>query len=198
MDKRHFWKMQITQKVRKTPENQWFSGVFELRGKDLNQRPPGYECVINTTISFVACVNFLFCVVLACFCNSFVQPFLFSAFCRRIDGQIMDKVVGFRFQNSDFISAQIVQNSCVFAFNVWMQNVICDFAALRVFACQVSGTDRTIWCFSESVELRECQSGVTVCITQPIWALRLPIPLYMSLFHCCTDAFGYILKEIPL
>ena len=43
MDKRHFRKMQITQKVRKTPENQRFSGVFELRGKDLNQRPPGYE-----------------------------------------------------------------------------------------------------------------------------------------------------------
>ena len=103
---------------RKTPENQRFSGVLELRGKDLNQRPPGYECVINTTISFIACVNFLFCVVLACFCNSFVRPFLSFLFCRRIDGQIMDKVVGFRFQNSDFISAQIVQNSCVFAFNV--------------------------------------------------------------------------------
>ena len=43
MDKRHFRKMQIAQKVRKTPENQRFSGVFELRGKDLNQRPPGYE-----------------------------------------------------------------------------------------------------------------------------------------------------------
>ena len=45
MDKRHFRKMKITQKVRKTPENQRFSGVLELRGKDLNQRPPGYEAV---------------------------------------------------------------------------------------------------------------------------------------------------------
>ena len=37
------FKIEFPQKVRKTPENQRFSGVFELRGKDLNQRPPGYE-----------------------------------------------------------------------------------------------------------------------------------------------------------
>ena len=63
MLKSHVFKIEFPQKVRKTPGNQRFSGALELRGKDLNQRPPGYEFVIILTIAFISFISFLFCTV---------------------------------------------------------------------------------------------------------------------------------------
>ena len=117
MDKRHFRKMQITQKVRKTPENQWFSGVFELRGKDLNQRPPGYEIVKKLTISFTACVCFVFCVVCGIIQNYLAHLFLTCVFLRIFNGQIMDKVIGFYSRSLRIFFACFVQNSWVIGFS---------------------------------------------------------------------------------
>ena len=117
MDKRHFRKMKITQKVRKTPENQRFSGVFELRGKDLNQRPPGYEIVKKLTISFTACVCFVFCVVCGIIQNYLAHLFLTCVFLRIFNGQIMDKVIGFYSRSLRIFFACFVQNSWVIGFS---------------------------------------------------------------------------------
>ena len=117
MDKRHFRKMEVTQKVRKTPENQRFSGVFELRGRDLNQRPPGYEFVKKLTISFAPCVCFVSCVVCGIVQNYLAHPFLTCVSLRIFNGQIMDKVVGFYSRSLRIFFTCFVQYSCVIAFS---------------------------------------------------------------------------------